>query len=258
MPVLFIAHGSPMNAIENNHFVEDWLHLNRHTPKPKAVVVFSAHWHVHGTRITVSEQPKVIHDFGGFPQRLYQQQYPAKGSPVLAQKIQNILSASGYSSQLDNDWGLDHGSWTVLSQLYPHADIPVIQVSLDNQVNSLQQHYQLAVTLKSLREEGVLFIGSGGIVHNISKWMMNKPGDSIAWAQEFDQRIAAAVLDRDIEMLCNYQKLPYASDAVPTLEHYLPLIYCMGLSDDLDAITFSNFNACNLENSCSRSIRFSD
>lgn len=256
MPVFFLAHGSTMNAIEDNYFVDDWLAIHNGTPQPKNIVVFSAHWETHGTRVTANQQPPTIHDFGGFPPALFAQQYPAKGNPELAAQLVQTLTTHGFNAALDERWGLDHGTWSLLKRLYPNADVPVLQISLDASQSDLQHHYHVAQALKPFREQGVLFIGSGNIVHNIAKWFRSRPSDSIAWAVEFDQAIAKAIVARDIETLVNYQNLPYANEAVPTVEHYLPLIYCMGLADESDTVRFSEFPFHDLSTACSRSVRF--
>lgn len=260
LPVFFFSHGSPINAIENNYFTHDWKELYQGTETPKAIVIFSAHWHVPGLRITTASPLPTIHDFGGFPEALFQQQYPAATATKTATDIIKILNKHDYDVITDINWGLDHGSWVLLKHLQPKADIPVIQISLNCQKTELQWHYELAKILKPLRQEGVLFIGSGGIVHNIQKWMMSRPQDSIAWAHDFDLAISQAIDQRDINTLIHYQNLPYAAEAVPTVEHYLPLIYCMGLTDEQDSpqhSRFSNLNRTDLSLCCSRSIRFS-
>jgi 4,5-DOPA dioxygenase extradiol len=256
MPVFFLAHGSPMNAIENNYFTQDWLALHKGSPIPKAIVVFSAHWHVAGTRVLHCEHPKTIHDFGGFSQVLFDQQYPCPGASDLAVNIAGTLMQAGFRAHLDSNWGLDHGTWSILKHLYPQAQIPVLQISLDNTQHDLLHHYRLAQSLKEYRDQGVLFIGSGNIVHNIRKWMQAKPSDSIAWAVEFDKAIANAIENNDILTLANYHQLPFANDAVPTVEHYLPLLYVMGLRDESDTLTFSDFGFADLSTACSRSLKW--
>lgn len=256
MPVYFLAHGSPMNAIEDNYFVADWHNITANTPKPKAIVVFSAHWETRGTKITAQENPATIHDFGGFPPALFAQQYPAKGSPELAQTTQQVLAEQNISAELDHSWGLDHGSWVVLKRLYPKADIPVLQISLDMSQSDYSYHIRLGEALKPLREQAVLFIGSGNIVHNIPKWFRSKPGDSIAWAKEFDEAIAKALVERNSKQLLDYHTLPYAKDAVPTPEHYLPLLIIYGLSDEQDKLHFSDFGFEDLSTACSRSLAY--
>jgi 4,5-DOPA dioxygenase extradiol len=184
------------------------------------------------------------------------QQYPSPGAPELAVNIAGTLQQSGFRAQLDNSWGLDHGTWSILKHLYPQADIPVLQISLDNSNHDLMHHYRIGQALQEYREQGVLFIGSGNIVHNIRQWLMAKPGDSIDWAVEFDKHIATAIEKRDLPTLANYRHLPFANIAVPTIEHYLPLLYIMGLSDDNDTLTFSDFGFADLSTACSRSLKF--
>ena len=265
LPVYFLAHGSPMNALEDNYFTKDWHNitadLKKH-PKPKAIVVLSAHWHVAGTFISSNKKPPTIHDFGAFPQSLFDCQYPCDGSPELATTIKKQLQKAGFAANTTDQWGLDHGTWVLLKHLYPKAEIPVLQLSLDNRTNDGQHHYLVAHALKPLREQGVLFIGSGNIVHNITKWMSMRPGDDIAWAVEFDKAICNALNTNDFNAIANYQTLNYAQEAVPTIEHFLPLIYCLGLIGDKafqfhnTQIKFSDFGFEDLSTACSRSIAF--
>ena len=259
MPVFFLAHGSPANAIETNHFTDDWHTLlnSPTTPEtPSAIVVFSAHWHVPGVRVLSSAKPKTIHDFGGFPPIMYEQQYPCPGNPKLAADIVQTLSNSDFDAATEDTWGLDHGTWCILKHLYPKADIPVLQISLDNRNDDVHYHLAIAQSLKAYRDQGVLFIGSGNIVHNIMKWMTSRPGDSTAWAVEFDNAMAEAVKTRNIAALADWASHPYARDAVPTIEHFLPLIYAWGLTDDSERQTHSAFPFNDLGTACSRSIRF--
>lgn len=256
MPAIFLAHGAPSNALEQNMFTEDWLTLCQGIAKPKAIILFSAHWHVPGTIIQCQSTQETIHDFAGFSAELFQCQYPAKGSPELAQKISQTLHEHSIHNQCKNDWGLDHGSWAILKHLYPEADVPCLQISMDITEADLAKHFKIGQALQSFREQGVLFIGSGNIVHNIPKWMMIRPTDPIDWTVEFDQAVWQAVKTRDWQSLFNYQTMPYANDAVPTVEHYLPLIYIAGLSYQNDAITSSIFAEQSLASACSRSIRF--
>ena len=265
LPTYFLAHGTPTNALETNHFTKDWHNittsLKKH-PTPKAIVVFSAHWQTNGIQITANQNPPTIHDFGGFSQELFNCQYPCQGSPTLARNIQTLLSQHKFSSQLTESWGLDHGSWVILKHLYPQANIPVLQISLDTSQNNIHRHYDIAQALKPLREQGVLFIGSGNIVHNISKWMNMRPSDSTDWATHFDQAIANAIRNNDFATISRYNTLPFAADAVPTIEHFLPLIYCLGLAGDAQyqlnhaTITHSTFPFNDLSTACSRSIAF--
>lgn len=256
MPVFFLAHGSPMTAIEDNIFSQDWQRIHAGTPTPSAIVVFSAHWHVPGTRITGNDSPPTIHDFGGFPAELFAQQYPAPGSPQLAGQLAATLAEHGFHAEIDSRWGLDHGCWSLLKHLYPAADIPVLQISLDYSQADLLYHYRIGQALQSWRDQGVLFICSGNIVHNIRKWFGSHPDDPIDWAVDFDKAVATAIEQHDIDTLANYLALPYAKTAVPTVEHYLPLMYVMGLADTQDSLQFSDFGIRNLSTACSRSVRF--
>jgi len=264
-PVYFLAHGSPMNALETNYFTQDWLNLSQSAPcpeTPEAIVIFSAHWHVPGTWISSNQKPATIHDFGGFPQALFDCQYPCDGAPELAESLSQVMKAKGFSCGLSEQWGLDHGSWVLLKHLYPEADIPVLQISLDNQQNDLYYHYDLAQCLKSFREKNILFIGSGNVVHNIAKWMQMRPGDATDWAVDFDAAINQAIENNQFDRIANYQQLPFAQEAVPTIEHFLPLIYCLGLSGSRDYqlsakdIITSSFGFHDLSTACSRSYAF--
>ncbi len=247
-PVLFLSHGTPMNALETNRFTEDWCRLNENTPKPRAIVCISAHWETPGSRLTYKNLP-TIHDFGGFPPELYAQQYPAPAADQLAEELSEILDF-----ELDTQWGLDHGSWSVLQHLYPDADIPVLQLSLDIH-KSPQRHFELAQCLRPWREKGVLFVGSGNIVHNIRKWMM-QPHGPFDWAKEFDLKVFGAIQKSDYPAVVNYQQWqPWAADAVPTQEHFLPLIYVLGLANENDQLTSSDFRGETLEDYSMRSLR---
>lgn len=235
MPVLFVGHGSPMNALEKNVFGEMLNQLRQNLPKPKSILVISAHWQTEGTQLVGSLQPQTIHDFYGFPQSLFNVKYPAPGSPTLARRIQLLIP----EAKVVRSWGFDHGAWSVLIHLYPEADIPVLQMSLDQNL-SLQEHYALAQKLKQLREEGVLIIGSGNIVHNLRAIKMFDNAGAYDWAEAFDQSIKKALEGRDRETLLGFQRLwpQNAKLAVPTLEHYLPLIYAYGVTGDSDLIYF--------------------
>lgn len=256
MPAFFLAHGNPMSAIENNHFTRDWINIHDSTPTPSAIVVFSAHWHVPGTRILDVSHPQTIHDFGGFPRELYEQQYPCPGAPELARNMAGTLMQQGLSARTDSQWGLDHGTWCLLKHLYPAADIPVLQISLDSSNHDLLHHYRIGQALQEYRDHGVLFIGSGNIVHNLRRWFSYQPGDDISWAVEFDAAIGEAIRRRDIDTLAHYQRLPHAREAVPTVEHYLPLLYVMGLARDSDQLAFSDFGFSDLSTASSRSVKF--
>lgn len=240
-PVLFIGHGSPMNGIEDNEFSRTWTKYGKEIPKPKAVLVISAHWLTKGTHITAMEHPKTIHDFGGFPQALFDVQYPAPGNPSLAKATSKLVTSTTVG--LDHDWGLDHGTWSVVKHMYPDADIPVLQLSIDyNQPP--QYHYDLAKQLKSLRNKGVLIIGSGNMVHNlrmISWEKMQEANYGFDWAIEMNTIFKEKISKSDFQSLINYEKLgPAAKLAIPTPDHYYPLLYAMALQDNKDEISFFN------------------
>jgi 4,5-DOPA dioxygenase extradiol len=245
MPVLFIGHGSPMNAIEYNRFARGWHEAAQSIPKPEAILCVSAHWETWGTLVTASEQPRTIHDFGGFPQALYEMEYPAPGNPALAERVQSLVQSAQVG--MDQDWGFDHGSWSVLSRMYPKADIPVIQLSLDYTQQS-DFHYRLAKELTPLREEGILILGSGNIVHNLRRMAFmnndystfNEPY-ALEWAAEADQILKGLIRERKHADLANYRELgPSVQLAVPTPEHYLPLLYTLALREDDEEVIFFN------------------
>ena len=244
MPVLFIGHGSPMNGIEDNAFSKTWAKLGAEIPKPKAVLVVSAHWLTNGTHITAMEAPKTIHDFGGFPQALFDVQYPAPGNPELALETSKLITST--SVGLDHDWGLDHGTWTVVRHMYPDADIPVLQLSIDYS-KPPQYHYDLAKELAALRKKGVLIIGSGNMVHNLRMvaWdKLNEPEFGYDWAQEINQVFKEKIVAGDVQSLIQYERLGSAAKlAIPTPDHYYPLLYTLGLQDKTDAIDFFNDKA---------------
>ena len=241
LPVLFIGHGSPMNGIEDNEFSQTWAKMGETIQKPKAVLVISAHWLTRGTHITAMDNPKTIHDFGGFPQALFDVQYPAKGNPELAKATKSLIHTTDVG--LDHDWGLDHGTWTVVRHMYPDADIPVLQLSIDYN-KPPQYHYDLAKQLASLRKKGVLIIGSGNMVHNlrmVDYSKMNVANYGYDWAVEMDQVFKDKIADKDHKALINYETLNKASKlAIPTPDHYFPLLYSLGLQDDKDDTSFFN------------------
>ncbi len=244
MPVLFMGHGSPMNAIEENEFVTEWRNVGKTLPKPNAILCVSAHWETNGTFVTAMEKPQTIHDFGGFPQALFDVQYPAPGSPSLAGETKSIIHKTTVG--LDDKWGLDHGAWSVISRLYPNADVPVIQLSLDyNQ--PAQYHYDLAKELVALRKKGVLIIGSGNMVHNLRMvaWdKMNEPEYGYDWAIEASEKIKKHILNGDYQPLINYKSLGNAFNlAIPTPEHYLPLLYTLALKEENEKISLFNDKA---------------
>lgn len=237
MPTLFIGHGSPMNTIEDNDFSRSWLKLGHSLPKPKAILCISAHWETMGVSVTAGANPETIHDFYGFPKALFDVQYPAPGSPELAKQIANLMN--GEKIYLDVARGLDHGAWSVLHPMYPAADIPVLQLSLDR-TRSAEAHYELAKKLRPLREQGVLIIGSGNIVHNLRvfDFEQTKPYD---WATVFDQMVKNCILQKDHAALCNYSLFgQMAALSIPTAEHYLPLLYVLALQRDDDQLDFFN------------------
>ena len=235
MPALFVGHGSPMNAIEDNEFSSAWIKASQALPKPSAILCVSAHWETRGTFVTAMERPKTIHDFGGFPRALYEYQYPALGSPDLARLTQE--TASNVKIGLDQTWGLDHGTWSVLCRMFPNADIPVVQLSLDH-FQPPEFHYALGKELRALRNKGVLIIGSGNIVHNLG--MVNFDDDQpYDWASEFDETIKRLVLSGDHNSIVQYENLGRAARlSIPTNEHYLPLLYTLALQDKDEALRF--------------------
>ena len=240
-PVLFIGHGSPMNGIEDNEFSSTWAKMGREIVKPKAVLVISAHWLTRGTYVTAMEHPKTIHDFGGFPQELFDVQYPAKGNPALAEETKKIVTTTNVI--LDHDWGLDHGTWTVVRHMYPDADIPVLQLSIDYN-RPPNYHYELAKEIASLRKKGVLIIGSGNMVHNLRMldWRkLNEPDYGFDWAIEINEIFKQKISDGDHKALIEYENLSKAAKlAIPTPDHYYPLLYILGLQEKQDNINFFN------------------
>jgi 4,5-DOPA dioxygenase extradiol len=244
MPVLFIGHGSPMNGIEDNEFSRRWTAMGREIPEPAAVLVVSAHWFTRGTRITAMDFPRTIHDFGGFPKELYQVQYPAPGNPALAGETASLLRSAHV--ELDHDWGLDHGAWTVVRHMYPKANIPVLQLSIDF-TKAPDYHYQLAKELVDLRKKGVLIIGSGNMVHNLRmvSWeKMDEVGFGYDWALTMNEKFKSLIEAGDHNALQDYEGLgAEARLAIPTPEHYLPLIYTLGLQNDKDPLMFFNDHA---------------
>lgn len=241
MPVLFLGHGSPMNAIEENQFVDGFRNLAKTLPRPNAILCISAHWYINGTKITAMEMPPTIHDFGGFPQELFAVQYPAPGSPELANEVKQLLSPA--MVELDQKWGLDHGAWSVIKHLYPAADVPVIQLSIDYS-KSPEYHFELAKQLVSLRDKGILMIGSGNIVHNlrIVDWQnFDKDDYGLDWAVEAKETINQWLLDGNFEPVINYEKqIRVIQMAAPTPDHFLPLIYVLGLKEKSETITLFN------------------
>lgn len=240
MPVLFLGHGSPMNAIEENEFVDGFRTIAEQLPKPKAILCISAHWETGGPRVTAMEQPRTIHDFGGFPAELYAVQYPAPGSPSLAREVAAAISTAKIDP--DQSWGLDHGCWSVVKHLYPKADIPVVQLSLDR-TRSARRHYDFAKELASFRRKGMLIIGSGNIVHNLGMMAWERPeiGYGFDWATEAQGLVNKLIRACDHEKLIDYRSMGKTMDlAVPTPEHYLPLLYVLALQEEKDSVAFFN------------------
>jgi 4,5-DOPA dioxygenase extradiol len=241
MPVLFLGHGSPMNAIEENQFVKGFRNIAKTLPTPNAIICISAHWYTNGTKVTAMEMPKTIHDFGGFPKELFDVQYTAKGSPSLANETKQLLLPNVI--ELDEKWGLDHGAWSVIKHLYPYANIPVIELSIDY-TKPGQYHYELAQKLQSLRNKGILIIGSGNIIHNLRMIDFangDKDDYGYDWAIESRETINKYLLNGDFQPLINFEKLGRAFQlAIPTPEHYLPLIYSLGLKQKDETISLFN------------------
>ena len=244
MPVLFIGHGSPMNGIEDTAFSRRWSQMAKEIPTPKAVLVVSAHWFTKGTKITAMDFPKTIHDFGGFPQELFDVQYPAPGNPLLAKETAELLHSAHV--EFDHDWGLDHGAWTIIRHMYPEANIPVLQLSIDY-TKGPQYHYDLAKELNVLRKKGVLIIGSGNMVHNLRMvaWdRLNDPEYAYDWAIQMNNKFKELIQAGNHKPLINYSSLgKEAMLAIPTPEHYLPLMYTLGLKSSKDDISFFNDKA---------------
>lgn len=241
MPVLFLGHGSPMNAIEENQFTKGFQQIAATLPKPNAIIVISAHWFTNGTKVTAMQKPRTIHDFAGFPEALFKVQYPAMGCPILANETKKLLHP--IKVELNEDWGLDHGTWSVMKHLYPLADIPMIQMSIDYTQGPIY-HFELAKQLSILRDKGILFIGSGNIIHNLGlvDWNnFDKVDYGYDWAIETKETVNKLILDRNFHPLIDYKKRDKAFQlAIPTPEHYLPLIYTLGLKQKDDSLHLFN------------------
>ena len=240
MPVLFLGHGSPMNAIEENEFVQGFRKTATELPRPQAILVVSAHWETRGTQVTAMEHPRTIHDFGGFPKALFDVQYPAPGSPELADETKRLVKSTTVG--LDHSWGLDHGAWSVVKHLYPQADVPVIQMSIDYGLKP-EQHYALAKEIAALRDKGVLIIGSGNMVHNLGMVAWDKLNEQYAfdWAAEARERMNRAIISGDHASLVNFRAQGKAFDlAIPTPEHYYPLLYALALQGKDERATLFN------------------
>ena len=238
MPVLFVGHGSPMNAIEKNQFSDSWNALGTKIPKPKAILTISAHWETEGTKVMANPLPETIHDFGGFPQALFDAQYPAPGKPELAAEIAQYLH--DYEAKTDLSWGLDHGTWSVLKPMFPKADIPVIQLSLDYR-KTPQSHYEMAKLLQTLRKKGVLILGSGNIVHNLGMLDWRNPNKAFDWATEFNSTVVNAINQGDHQKLIQFNKLGKSAQlSIPSAEHYLPMLYILAALKPNEQVKFFN------------------
>lgn len=236
-PAFFFAHGTPMNVLWDNEYTQGWTRIGQSMPRPKAIVSVSAHWYIQDTRVTAMDRPETIHDFYNFPQELYDCQYPAPGDPQLAQKVADFLQPTPV--KLDQEWGLDHGTWGVLYHLFPRADIPVIQLSIDAS-RPAAFHYELGKKLRTLREDGVMIMGSGNIVHNLGLFVRGAPGTPAQdWALRFDNAIREAISSGDHDTLINFMALGEdARLACPSPEHYLPLLYVMATQQAGEAVGF--------------------
>lgn len=237
MPAIFFGHGNPMNTLRSNAFTAGWAALGTALPLPAAVLSVSAHWYIGATAVTAMSTPRTIHDFGGFPQRLYEFQYPAPGDPELASRVRDLLAPLPVA--LDEQWGLDHGTWSVLAHVFPHADIPVVQLSIDA-TQPAEFHYRIGRQLGSLRDEGVLVIGSGNLVHNLSAYIWREPDRKpYDWALRFEQRVRELLVAGGGASLIAYKNL--GQDAMlscPTPDHYLPLLYVIGRRREGEPVSF--------------------
>jgi 4,5-DOPA dioxygenase extradiol len=236
MPVIFFGHGNPMNALQSNSWTEGWTALGAAIPRPRAVLVVSAHWFIRGIAVTAMAAPRTIHDFGGFPPELYRVKYPAPGDPQLATRVKDLLAPAAVA--LDNGWGLDHGSWSILVHTFPKADIPVVQLSLDG-TQPPAFHHELGKRLAPLRDEGILVMGSGNLVHNLGAYSWWREAQPLDWAIRFDQKTRELLLTGDSSPLIHYEALGRdAKLAIPTPEHYLPLLYVIALRREGEPVTF--------------------
>ncbi|MDB5805318.1 MAG: dioxygenase extradiol [Betaproteobacteria bacterium] len=236
MPAIFFGHGSPMNAIKTSRYSEAWGRFGAGTPKPKAILMVSAHWYTRGTAVTAMQQPRTIHDFGGFPQALFDVEYPAPGSPALAARVTGLLKP--VQVQPDNEWGLDHGTWGVLAHAYPQADVPVVQLSIDG-TRPPQYHYDLARHLAPLRDEGVLIAASGNVVHNLRNLRRDGINAPYDWAENFERAVREHAQSGEHQALIDYESFGEAARlSVPTPEHYLPLLYVLAQQQKDDTMSF--------------------
>ena len=233
---MFLGHGSPMNTLEDNRYTRAWRRIGQALPRPRAILAISAHWYVRALAVTAMKAPRTIHDFGGFPQALFDVAYPAPGSPELAARVGELLQP--LKVEADQSWGLDHGTWSVLAHVYPEADIPVVQLAMDRG-QPARFHYELGRRLAPLRDEGVLIVGSGNVVHNLGLLRWEEPESAHDWASRFEASVKDHLQRRDHGPLIAYESLDREAQlAVPTPEHYLPLLYVMGLQQDDEAVSF--------------------
>jgi 4,5-DOPA dioxygenase extradiol len=237
MPAIFFGHGNPMNALQRNAWTEGWAAIGKSIPTPKAIVCVSAHWYLPATLVTAMEQPRTIHDFGGFPRELYEVDYPAPGDPELARRVRDLLAPLAVG--LDHRWGLDHGTWSVLCHVFPEAGIPVVQLSIDGS-QPAAFHYEVGKKLFALREEGILVMGSGNLVHNLHTYAWGRHNvEPFDWAVRFETRARELLLAGDDAPLINYEGLGRdARLAAPTPDHYLPLLYVIALRGEGEEVRF--------------------
>jgi 4,5-DOPA dioxygenase extradiol len=236
-PAIFVGHGSPMNAIERNRYTEAWQRIGEQSARPRAILAVSAHWFVSNTALTISTAPRTIHDFGGFPQALYQVQYPAPGDPELARRVQGLLAP--LEAALDDSWGLDHGTWSVLRHMYPDANVPVVQLSI-NASQPARFHFDIGNALAPLRDDNILIIGSGNLVHNLRLYDWGRTSTApYDWASRFEQKARELMVANDVGPLIDYESLGQdARLSIPTPEHYLPLLYVLGSQSGSDVVSF--------------------
>lgn len=237
LPALFVGHGNPMNAICANSVTAGWERLGRELPRPRAILAISAHWYVAGTRVTSNTAPRTIHDFAGFPPELFQVQYSAPGDPTLAAQVQSVLAPLPVA--FDDTWGLDHGTWSILRHMYPQADVPVVQLSID-QTQPTPVHFEIGRKLAALRDEGILILGSGNLIHNLRTYAWDRPlTGPYEWAARFEAKARQLLLASDFQPLVEYEQLGRdALLSIPTPEHYLPLLYVIGTRQPGDELSF--------------------
>ena len=237
MPAIFFGHGNPMNAVTSNGYTEAWRRIGRETPSPRAILAISAHWYVPALAVTIATAPRTIHDFGGFPRELYRVKYPAPGDPALAHRVAQLLAP--LDVKLDDSWGLDHGTWSVLTHVYPDADVPVVQLSID-ETRPGSFHFAIGEKLAPLRDEGVLIAGSGNLVHNLHAYAWGRHSrEPYDWAVRFEEAAKRIIVAGDGKSLVAYESLgPDAALSIPTPDHFLPLLYVLGARQQRDAVSF--------------------